>query len=155
MYYLRKTAKKKERPAAEKKRKPTLATLTARLDRTFSRYIRLRDAMPGGLCRCISCGQIKPVQKMDCGHYFSRRSMATRFDEDNCHAECAYCNRFNAEHLHAYRDNLLRKIGTQRFALLEVRHNQTRKWSAWELEQLITHYNGLIAALSKEKGITL
>lgn len=92
---------------------------------------------------------------MDCGHYFSRRNMSTRFDEDNANAECSACNRFNAEHLHGYRENLIRKIGTQRFTLLDVKHNQTRKWSAWELEQLITYYSKLVSEISKEKGITL
>lgn len=148
MYYLR---KKK----STDKKKSTTASLVAKLDRVFSRYIRLRDAMPSGFCRCISCGQIKSIKQMDCGHYFSRRSMATRFDEDNCNAECKRCNRFEASHLHGYRENLIKKIGEQRFALLEVKHNQTRKWSTWELEQLIIYYNKLVSEISKEKGITL
>lgn len=147
MYYLRKKT--------TDKKKSTTASLVAKLDRVFSRYIRLRDAMPSGFCRCISCGQIKSVKQMDCGHYFSRRSMATRFDEDNCNAECKACNRFSADHLHGYRENLIKKIGEQRFALLEVKHNQTRKWSVWELEQLITYYTKLASEISKEKGITL
>lgn len=65
------------------------------------------------------------------------------------------CNRFSADHLHGYRENLIKKIGEQRFALLEVKHNETRKWSVWELEQLITYYTKLASEISKEKGITL
>lgn len=152
-YYIKK--KQKERPAARKKRTPTLSTLVKKLDKVFSRYIRLRDVMPNGYCRCISCGQIKPIEKFDCGHYFSRRHMATRFDEDNCNAECSYCNRFNAEHLVGYRKHLIEKIGVQRFALLEVKHNQVKKWSTWELEQLIKYYTALGDKLSKDKGIKL
>ncbi len=152
-YYIKR--KVKEKPAARKKRQPSQSTLIKKLDKVFSRYIRLRDAMPSGVFRCISCGQIKPIEKADCGHYFSRRHMSTRFDEDNCNAECARCNRFDAEHLVGYRENLIRKIGTQRFALLEVKHNQTKKWSCFELEQLIKYYNALCEKLSKEKGIRL
>ena len=152
-YYIKKN--QKERPAARKKRTPTLSTLVKKLDKVFSRYIRLRDAMPGGYCRCISCGQIKPIEKMDCGHFFSRRHMATRFDEDNCNAECSFDNRFNAEHLVGYREHLIEKIGAQRFALLEVKHNQVKKWSTWELEQLIKYYTALGDKSSKDKGIKL
>lgn len=81
--------------------------------------------------------------------------MATRFDEDNCNAECSYCNRFNAEHLVGYRKHLIEKIGVQRFALLEVKHNQVKKWSTWELEQLIKYYTAIGDKLSKDKGIKL
>ena len=136
-------------------RTPSLSTLVDKLDKVFSKYIRLRDAMPGGTFRCISCGRIKPIGKADCGHYFSRRHMSTRFDEDNCHAECSQCNRFDAEHLHGYRENLAKKIGEQRFLLLEVKAHETRKWSHFELEQLIKYYRALVDKLQKEKGIRL
>ena len=88
-YYIKR--KVKEKPAARKKRQPSLSSLVNKLDKVFSQYIRLRDAMPSGVFRCISCGQIKPISKADCGHFYSRRHMSTRFDEDNCNAECSYC----------------------------------------------------------------
>lgn len=88
-YYIKR--KKKTTSAKTSRKSPTLSTLTHRLDDVFSKYIRLRDAMPSGLFRCISCGQIKPISQADCGHFHSRVHMNTRFDEDNCHAECRYC----------------------------------------------------------------
>ena len=95
-YYIKKPKKKKEaKPlplfdkAGVKVRKKT--DLVAKLDKVFSRYIRLRDCMPNGYFRCISCGKIKPYEQADCGHFHSRRHMSTRFDEDNAHAECRYC----------------------------------------------------------------
>ena len=92
-YYIKRTkAKKKDKPlplfdkaGITIKKKPDLK---AKLDKEFSLFIRLRDAMPNGYFRCISCGQIKPFGQADCGHYFSRTHLATRFDENNCHAEC-------------------------------------------------------------------
>ena len=137
------------------KKSPSLSALVERLDKVFSKYIRLRDAMPGGLFRCISCGKIKPIEQADCGHFHSRTHMSTRFDEDNCHAECRYCNRFSADHLIGYRENLIRKIGEQRFLLLEVKAHETRKWSHFELEQLVKYYKALVEKLQKEKGIKL
>ena len=79
---------KKEVKKTTSKSKPNLVK---KLDRIFSLYIRLRDVMPNGYVRCISCGQIKSFEDVDCGHFHSRRHMATRFSEDNCHAECRYC----------------------------------------------------------------
>ena len=137
------------------KKSPSLSALVERLDKVFSKYIRLRDAMPSGMFRCISCGKIKPIGQADCGHFHSRTHMSTRFDEDNCHAECRYCNRFSADHLIGYRENLIRKIGEQRYLLLEVKAHETRKWSHFELEQLTKYYKALVGKLQKEKGIKL
>ena len=72
-----------------------------------------------------------------------------------CHAECSQCNRFDAEHLHGYRENLVKKIGEQRFLLLEVKAHDTKKWSHFELEQLIKYYRALVDKLQKEKGIKI
>lgn len=156
-YYIKKPKKKKEKPlplfdkaGIKIKKKPDLV---AKLDKVFSRYIRLRDCMPNGYFRCISCGQIKPFEQADCGHYFSRKHLSTRFDEDNCHAECRYCNRFLADHLEFYREGLIEKIGQQKFDLLKVKAASTSKMSDFEYEQLIKYYKILNKKLRKEKGL--
>lgn len=149
---------KRKKTASDKPKKkssPSLSTLVDRLDTVFSRYIRLRDAMPSGMFRCISCGKIKPIEQADCGHFHSRTHMSTRFDEDNCHAECRYCNRFSADHIIGYRENLIKKIGEQRFMLLDIKAYETKKWSHFELEQLAKYYRALVQKLQKEKGIKL
>ncbi|MBR1526863.1 MAG: recombination protein NinG [Prevotella sp.] len=152
-YYIK---RKKKEPSEKKSRKsPTLSTLVDRLDTVFSKYIRLRDAMPSGMFRCISCGQIKPISQADCGHFHSRIHMSTRFDEDNCHAECRFCNRFSADHIIGYRENLIKKIGGQRFALLEVKAHQSHKYAHFEIEQLIKYYRARVEMLQREKGIRL
>lgn len=109
--------------------------------------------MPNGYFRCISCGQIKPFTQADCGHYFSRTHLATRFDENNCHAECRACNRFRADHLEGYRENLIAKIGQQYFDLLKVKAASNTKISDFEYEQLIKYYKALNKKLRKEKGL--
>ena len=125
--------------------------LVRKLDDIFSRYIRLRDAMPSGYVRCISCGRIKKFSDVDCGHYHSRRHMATRWDEDNCNAQCRYCNRFLADQLVGYRDGLIKKIGIQRFELLNVKAHQTKKWSEYELNVLIGYYREKVRELEEQK----
>ena len=92
MYYLKKK-KKETKGKTPKGNKPSVSTLVRKLDSEFSLYIRLRDSRNFGYkyFRCISCGQIKPYEQMDCGHFIGRTHMATRFDEANCWGECRNC----------------------------------------------------------------
>lgn len=150
-----KRKKKKEKPlfditGAKVKKKPDYK---AKLDKEFSLFIRLRDAMPNGYFKCISCGKIKEFSQADNGHYFSRTHLATRFDEDNCHAECRHCNRFKSDHLEGYRENLIRKIGQQRFDLLKWRSGTSKKFTDVEYKQLIKYYKALNVKLKKDKGL--
>lgn len=126
----------------------------AKLDRVFSLYIRLRDAMPNGYFRCISCGQIKPFEQADCGHYINRQHMSTRFDEMNCNAQCRKCNRFMEGNIQGYREGLIRKYGENRVLLLEAKRNTIRRYSEFEYDTLIKYYSVLVSKLSKEKGIS-
>ena len=141
---------KKEVKKTTSKSKPNLVK---KLDRVFSFYIRLRDAMPNGYVRCISCGKIKTFDDVDCGHFYSRTHMATRFDEDNCNAECKFCNRFSADHLIAYQTNLIRKIGISRFEKLGLKAKSTCHWLDSELEERIKYYSQKVNELSREKAI--
>lgn len=154
-YYFKRKLKgsQNEENAAKTKSKKNKPNLTKKLDKVFSAYIRLRDAMPSGHFKCISCGQIKPFEQADCGHFFSRKNMSVRFDEDDCHAECRSCNRFSSDHLIAYQTNLIRKVGIQRFELLSAKAHQTKHWSDFELEAMIKHYTAEVKRLSSLKGI--
>ena len=125
-----------------KTKRPT--GLKAKLDKVFSQYIRLRDRMPGGVFRCISCGQIKPIEQADCGHYINRQHMATRFSEINCNAQCRSCNRFDEGNMQGYRRGLVQKYGEQRVLLLESMKYETRKYTDFEYEALIKHYRAEI-----------
>lgn len=138
-YYAKKTKKKTTK-------KNSTSTLVRKLDTIFSKYIRLRDSRMYSFkcCKCISCGRILPYDHFDCGHYYSRMKMSVRFDERNANAECKACNRFSSDHLIGYRDNLIKKIGQREFDLLTIEANQSRKWHAFELEELIKYYTVLV-----------
>ena len=155
MHYLKKKKKGEKEASAKRVKKPSVATLVKKLDETFSLFIRLRDSRPFGYkyFRCISCGQIKPFDQMDCGHFIGRTHMATRFDEQNCHGECRGCNRFSSDHMIYYQRNLERAIGKTKVDLLVARGHQTKKWSAYELEFLIRHYQEENNRMLAEKGL--
>ena len=158
MYYLRRKKKSPLQPQTNEgnnvtKRLKSSPNRVKKLDKVFSAFIRLRDTMPNGYFKCISCGQIKPFKDCDCGHYFSRRHMATRFHPDNAHGECSACNRFSADHLENYRRNLIRKIGQSRFDQIYVLAHSECHWTEGELQQMIDSYTEKAKYLMSEKGI--
>lgn len=155
-YYIKRKLKKRTSPlplfdkaGVKIKKKPDLK---AKLDKEFSLYIRLRDSS-GGYFKCISCGQIKPFEQADCGHYINRQHMSTRFDEMNCNAQCRHCNRFMEGNMQGYRQGLVAKYGEQEVQLLEAKKYQSRKYGDFEYAELIKYYKALNAKLRKEKGI--
>lgn len=146
------TAKKNRIKYGITRRKPNLIK---KLDKVFSAYIRLRDVMPSGFFRCISCGQIKPFEQGDCGHYVNRRHMSLRFSEMNCNTQCRKCNRFDEGNIMGYRKGLVGKYGEQRVLLLESKKYESKHWSDFELEAMIKHYTAEVKRLSSLKGIKI
>lgn len=121
-----------------------------KLDRVFSQYIRLRDMMTGGYFRCISCGKLLPIKDADCGHYINRKHMSTRFSEVNCNAQCKSCNRFDEGNIQGYRRGLVAKYGEEKVLLLEAQKYEVRKYSDFEYDALIEHYQKEIKKILKE-----
>ena len=101
----------------------------------FNKYIRLRDK--GN--KCISCN--KTPLKENGGHFFNANNhWNVRFDEDNVHLQCEYCNTFLSGNLINYRTNLIAKIGIERYNELEAKSNVTRKFTVEELKEIIEEY---------------
>ena len=126
-----------------------------KLDRVFSQYIRLRDMMAGGYFRCISCGKLLPIKYADCGHYINRKHMSTRFSEVNCNAQCKSCNRFDEGNIQGYRRGLVAKYGEEKVLLLEAQKYEVRKYSDFEYDALIEHYQKEIKKILKEHKTTI
>lgn len=108
------------------KKKKTIPKLKKEAQLYFNKYIRERDTLMGQTFKCISCGKTLPIEKMQAGHYFPVKGFDwMRFDEDNVHGECQYCNGFNKAHLIYYTWNLLLKIGNKDYnKLLEKSRNK-------------------------------
>lgn len=124
-----------------------------KLDRVFSAFIRLRDAMPNGYVKCISCGKIVPFSDVDCGHYINRQHMSLRFSEMNCNAQCIHCNRFDEGNAVGYRQGLIKKYGESKVAMLESMKYQTNHISESEYQHMIEYYKNEAKRLSSMKGI--
>lgn len=124
-------------------------------DAWFSKYIRIRDANHNGLCKCITCDTVKHWKEMDAGHFQSRRYMATRYEEKNCHAQCQRCNQYGAgeQYLHGQAINLLYGKGTAENIVMKS--NFIQKMTKKELMELARYYQQETLQLAKEKSIEL
>lgn len=119
---------RKKRRAARDNDKPFWLKKT---QTAFNKYIRERDKnLP-----CISCD--KPITgQRHAGHYRSVGAHPElRFEEDNCHAQCAQCNNWKSGNLVEYRANLIKKIGVERVEWLEGPHAR-KHYSIAELREV-------------------
>ena len=129
--------------------KATTSKLKAKLDKLFSEYIRKRDSDHRGMCKCISCGKEAPAfgGSTHAGHLFSRRYLATRFDEKNVNSQCAYCNTFLNGNQYLASKGVDKKWGEGTVDELESRIHTTVKLSRTDYEEAIENIKRKIEEL--------
>ncbi len=135
--------KPKDRP---KKRYPAISAL----DKAFSLYVRKRDSMAfNGLAfRCITCGQVKPYEQADAGHYLGRQFYAVRWNPVNVQSQCRYDNRFNEGLKANFRDALIEKYGLGEVMKLEAMHKQGRKPKPFECAEIMINIKIMMQELN-------
>lgn len=113
-----------------------------RADTAFSLYIRTRDSQDyeGVMFKCISCGRILPIGQADAGHYINRSHMALRYSEDNVHAQCRRCNRFDEGNAQGYRQGLIEKIGWAKLKLMEAQKYAQHRLTVTDLLIIADYY---------------
>ena len=116
----------------------SLPYLKKKAQDTVNDNIRSRDY--GG--NCIYCGN--PLGEFyHAGHFFSTGAHpSVRFDEDNVHGQCIRCNNFLHGNLANYKENLISKIGPERFQALEKRSNETVQRKKLDYIDVILKYKG-------------
>lgn len=105
----------------------------------FNKYIRLRDEKEP----CISCGR-KDVEEFHAGHFIATTYQYHRFNEDNVHKQCSYCNTHLRGNIIEYRKNLINKIGLCRVEYLENTKNMMFDWTREDLQEKIKEYKNKI-----------
>jgi len=142
-----KRAAKRERKRLKERKEGVLtkAEWLKKAQHEFNRFIRLRDYSEP----CISCQRHHEGQ-YHAGHYRSvGASPETRFDEDNCHRQCAPCNNHLSGNLIPYRVNLLVKIGQERVDRIEGTHLQ-HHYTIPEIKEIIKVYRKKANELDKQ-----
>jgi hypothetical protein len=127
--------------------------LKKELDKWFSLFIRLRESTDQGLAQCFTCNKIDHYKKLQCGHFQSRKHLATRFDETNCQVQCVKCNMFGQGEQYIFGLNLDAKYGEDTSIELQFKARTTLKLSRPEYEEKITYYKTVVNNLKKDKLI--
>jgi len=101
----------------------------------FNKYIRLRDHNNP----CISCGRQHSGQ-YHAGHYRTvGANPELRFDESNCHKQCAPCNNHLSGNIVNYRSRLLQLYGIDFVEAVEGFH-EPKKYTLEDLKELQALY---------------
>ena len=111
----------------------------------FNAFIRMRDdSLP-----CISCGRHHTGQ-YHAGHYRSRGAHPElRFEELNCHKQCAPCNNHLSGNIANYRPALIDKIGQEKLDWVEGPH-EIIKYTCADLKEIELKYKQKLKALNGE-----
>jgi len=114
-----------------------------KLDVQFNKYIRLRDSDDG----CISCKR-KNTGQMHAGHYLPKGANGNlRWNESNCHKQCATCNNHLSGNLLQYRKKLIKKIGLELVEWLEGPHAIVKTPQIPKIQDMIKVYTAKVREL--------
>jgi 5-methylcytosine-specific restriction endonuclease McrA len=114
-------------------------SLIDKLDKEFSIFIRNRYAK-NGMAECVTCGAVKEVKQLQCGHFMSRKHYSTRWDEDNCQVQCYTCNVMRYGEQYKFGLYLNATYNKDKAEELLIQSKQTLKLSDFELEDMIEKY---------------
>ncbi|MBN4788241.1 recombination protein NinG [Enterobacter hormaechei] len=144
-----KEADKESRDRQAKKRlevKP-LSYFAKQAQQAFNEFIRYRDRHQP----CISCGRYHYGQ-YHAGHFRTTgANPELRFDEDNCHRQCAPCNNHLSGNLINYRPALIQKIGQARFDALMGPH-ELPKWKREDYIRIRDEYRAKLKELKQQEA---
>lgn len=121
----------------------TRKQLFKKIDEARREYIRKRDADFSGFVKCISCTVVRPVDEMDCGHYYSRVhdwSSLLGGDEKNVNLQCVPCNSFKRGNPRGYVIGLIKKYGKDVIIELHKKKNISKYWKIKELQELLDYF---------------
>ena len=132
------------------KTKKSRKNLIVALDRVFSKYIRtkyLRD----NFVECVTCNRKYPINKIQAGHFMSRKHYSTRWDEDNVFPQCYGCNVMQQGQQYLFSKFIDNKYGEGYSDVLLFKSREITKFADFELEEMIKDYTNRLKILEKEK----
>jgi|TARA_R100001460_G_scaffold81690_2_gene122584 hypothetical protein len=126
--------------------------LIKKIDRIFSKYIRLKHADHAGNCTCITCGKKAKWDsgQIHAGHFVSRRFLVTRFDERNVYPQCAYCNNWLAGNQYMFGKAIDRIHGEGTADELMILSKKTIKIENYELDEIFCTVSKYLLTLSNK-----
>ena len=108
-------------------RKISRKGLVKKLDSLVSKIVVARDK------KCVVCGS---VERLGCGHLFTRQAYSTRWDLENCNTQCWGCNYRHEYDPYPYTQVMIKKYGQKKVDEIHNRFRQARPIKTHELEEL-------------------
>lgn len=138
-----------------KKPKSALQKAEAKAWKAFSLYVRIRDANNNGYCRCITSGRLVHWKDCDAGHFISRRHKATKFHEQNVHAQSRHDNRFQNGRQMEYAKIIDMKYGPGTADKLLIQSRKACHRGLVDYVWMAEHYEKEANKLADAKGIVI
>lgn len=123
----------------KKEKKESISSLKKKLDAMFSLWIRNRGSKDG-MNTCVCCGVVRPIKELQCAHYFSRRYLAVRWDETNCHPNCVRCNVLLNGNYPEYAKFMIDTYGFPELEKLRIKKDNIIKMTKEDYKILIRKY---------------
>ena len=133
-----------------KKKTKSIPKLKKELDTWYSRFIRLRNADKNGSTQCVTCGKVDHWKNLQCGHFMSRRYLATRFHEVNCFPQCVGCNIFKSGEQWKFGQFIDKNLGDGTSEQLALIAHSTIKITRHEYLEKIVHYKNKVKILKQK-----
>ena len=134
------------------KKEKSLSKLKKEVDKWFSLYVRLKNALPNGLTICWTCNATKHYKEMHAGHFQSRRFLATRWHEENVMVQCPKCNLYSQGEQYTFGKLLDVRIGEGTSDKLHTLARTTIKFMRCDYIEMIELYKCKVKKLREDCG---
>ena len=132
--------KKAKVPTKKKPKAKKRSWYVKELDRVFSIWYRQSQADKNGNVECYTCSKVMHWKEIQTGHFFTRATQATRWDEANVRPQDYRCNvALNGNYI-TFTRKMLSEIGKEALDELEHQSLNGEKISTPDLRELIEYY---------------
>lgn len=121
-------------------KKSSRKKVVKKLDKVFSQWIRAKHMNDSGLIECYTCKVKKNFNEIQAGHFMSRKSYSTRWNEKNVFPQCIGCNMFKCGMQYEFGKRLDKDFGKGTAEKLSKLSKQTIKITTPELLEMIKEY---------------
>ena len=133
------------------------ATPRTKAWKSFSRYIRARDAIKTtgdiNYCVCVTCGRTYPTFGVGCiqaGHFVPSRCNAILFDEECVNGQCYGCNCGQGGMWVEYEAVMVERYGQEKVDEMKLRKNRTVQYKAHDYKEIELKYKEKLRELESE-----
>ena len=109
----------------------------------LSLYVRTRDKF-----KCFTCDFVGNRNNIDAGHYIPATHSYLRFNENNVHAQCTFCNKGLEGNRVVYRPRMIEKYGLEFVEKLEESRFTVDKKTINDYNQIEIFYKSELEKLN-------